>query len=78
MFVLEDYVIRKYATGKQTSGTSWMLTGGSGFATLKQVIVQEKHLKVLKKKSVFVAIKFTSLKDGDDENRAADSGKSSV
>uniref|UniRef100_A0A8W8P027 Uncharacterized protein n=1 Tax=Magallana gigas TaxID=29159 RepID=A0A8W8P027_MAGGI len=36
MFVLEDLVIRKYATGKQTSGTSWMLTGGSGFATLKQ------------------------------------------
>lgn len=76
MFVLEDMVIRKYATGKQTSGNSWILTGGSGFATLKQVIVQEKHLKVLKKKSVFVAFKFTSLKDGDDENRAADSGKS--
>lgn len=76
MFVLEDLVIRKYATGEQTSDTSWMLTNDSGIATLKQVLVHEKHLKVLKKKSVFVAIKFTSLKDGDDENRVADSGKS--
>lgn len=64
MFVLEDLVARKYATGEQTFGTSWMLSSDSGFETLKQVIVHEKHLNVLKKMSAFVVIKYATLEDG--------------
>lgn len=64
MFVLEDLVVRKYATGEQTFGTSWMLSSDSGFETLKQVIVHEKHLNVLKKMSALVVIKYTTLEDG--------------
>lgn len=71
MFVLEDLVIRKYATGKQTSGTSWMLTSGSGFATLKQETSESSE----ERESLLLS-SLHSLKDGDDENRAADSGKS--
>lgn len=44
MFVLDDFVVRKYmyATGEQTFGISWMLSSDNGFETLKQVIVNEK------------------------------------
>eukprot|EP00105_Crassostrea_gigas_P010405 XP_011425676.2 PREDICTED: uncharacterized protein LOC105327078 [Crassostrea gigas] len=64
MFVLEDLVVRKYATGEQTFGTSWMLSSDSGFESLKQVIVHEKHIKVLKKMSAYVVIRYTALEDG--------------
>lgn len=61
MLILEDVVIRKYGTGDQSFDTSWILSSDCGFATLKQVIVHEKHWKVLKKMSVFVV---ATLKDG--------------
>lgn len=64
MFVLEDLVVRKYATGEQTFGTSWMLSSDSGFESLKQVIVHEKHIKVLKKMSAYVVIRYIALEDG--------------
>uniref|UniRef100_A0A8W8MIY5 RING-type domain-containing protein n=1 Tax=Magallana gigas TaxID=29159 RepID=A0A8W8MIY5_MAGGI len=56
MFVLEDLVVKKYATGEQTFGTSWMLSSDSGFESLKQVIVHEKHVKVMKKMGAYVVI----------------------
>lgn len=64
MFVLEDLVVKKYATGEQTFGTSWMLSSDSGFESLKQVIVHEKHVKVMKKMSAYVVIMYTALEDG--------------
>lgn len=64
MFVLEDLVVKKYATGEQTFGTSWMLSSDSGFESLKQVIVHEKHVKVMKKMCAYVVIRYTALEDG--------------
>lgn len=72
MFVLEDLAVRKYATGEQTFGTSWMLSSDSGFESLKQVIVHEKHIKVLKKMSAYVVI----LGRWNSENWATNSGRS--
>lgn len=76
MFVLDDLVVRKYmyATGEQTFGISWMLSSDNGFETLKQIIVHEKHVNVLKKMGAFVVIKYTTLEDV--ENWAANIGES--
>lgn len=41
-----------------------MLSSDSGFESLKQVIVHEKHVKVMKKMSAYVVIMYTALEDG--------------
>lgn len=64
MFVLEDLVVKKYVIGEQIFGISWMLFSDSGFESLKQVIVYEKYVKVMKKMSVYVVIMYIVLEDG--------------
>ncbi|XP_062610877.1 uncharacterized protein LOC134272683 isoform X2 [Saccostrea cucullata] len=64
MFVLEDVVTRRYANGEQSYGTSWMVSSDTNYKTLKQVIVHEKHLKMLKKMTAFLVVRYTLLEDG--------------
>lgn len=75
MFVLDDLVVRKYmyVIGEQIFGISWMLFSDNGFEMLKQVIVYEKYVNVLKKMGVFVVIKYIMLEDV--ENWVVNSGE---
>lgn len=75
MFVLDDLVVRKYmyVIGMQIFGISWMLFSDNGFEMLKQVIVYEKYVNVLKKMGVFVVIKYIMLEDV--ENWVVNSGE---
>lgn len=75
MFVLDDLVVRRYmyVIGMQIFGISWMLFSDNGFEMLKQVIVYEKYVNVLKKMGVFVVIKYIMLEDV--ENWVVNSGE---
>lgn len=60
MFVLEDFVARKYATGDQSFGTSWMLSSDSRYRTLKHVIVYGECLG----KQMLLVVKLSPWKTG--------------